>query len=1243
MRILMDLQACQTEGSVRRGVGRYSLSLFQALYAQAAPREVFALAGRHFTDIFDLADGLPADRVISCPPIPPWPSKALWEGGDADMLDAAAYCAFIAPWRFDVVHVAHAFEGFAARRFAYPAHGRKGPGQVFAATLHDLIPLLFPSYYFRNVEFRKWYLSRLAWLKKADVLLAISESTRRDAIDRLGLAPDRVVNISGGLPSAFKVLRPNQEELAGARHRAGLTRPFVMYTGGDDYRKNIAGAIFGFAALPDETRAAHQLAVVCDISPERCKKYKKQCQYLGLREDEVVFTGYVSDEDLSALLQNCAAFIFPSLYEGFGLPLLEAMASGAPVIGGDNSSLKEIIGRADAMFDAGSSTSIAGALNRVLTDKNFADDLRRFGLARAGEFTYEKSAAIALEAFDEALARARQAGVKAAAGGWLPRKRLAYLTPLPPTPSGIASYSADFLPYLAEHFDIDVYIDGDASSDEAINAAFRIFNFKTFEAAASAYDAILYEFGASESHMHMFELLEKFPGVATLHDAFLSGVISYMQHVGYRDNYFWREMLYSHGPRFRGRLLNEKAVDPNRAAIIDLPGTKRVFDLAVGVISHSPFNLEVVRENYPEGLRASYRLAPQAVSLPPQVAAIDRARMLDKFKCPGEAFVIAAFGHIVWTKCGDLLLEAFKSSRLASEPEVHLFYVGSLGADQAALSLGQEIARDDLGGRIHITGFLEDDEYQSMLKAADVAVQLRKNLRCGQPRGILDVLANGTALVFNNDGGYLDYPEDVALKLSAAPDRAELVEALEKLYFNPRQREAFGQAGREYVRERHDPHKCAALYAAAIHEMYAKKEAASLSRQAASFAPHLAACENADAAAESTAQWLTALPKPDFSRRRIFFDVSYNAAFNHGTGIARVTRSIVKNAYASNRAGFEPVAAHLAEGQLRVPVAWLEELGCILPYEAQGGLSAQPPDFSPGDVLLMLDSSWERFAEFIPIFEKARQARTEIISYAYDILPLTMPHFFDENIPRVLGDWLRLAATHSDRIICISKATMDEAERWIKDNVPERRPNLRFGYSHIGSDFNADLYEPEETPRLSPLASKSFFLMVGTVEPRKNHALAIEALKLLRAKGHEVALCIAGREGWAVGEVMRALRANDQEGVLFIDGPSDRELAWLYSKALALFYPSRGEGFGLPPIEAASYGLPVICSDIAVLHEVCGDYASYVRVDGAAGMFEDMERWLESYHDGLTPDSSKMPKLTWKESTERLLGAILGS
>ena len=166
--------------------------------------------------------------------------------------------------------------------------------------------------------------------------------------------------------------------------------------------------------------------------------------------------------------------------------------------------------------------------------------------------------------------------------------------------------------------------------------------------------------------------------------------------------------------------------------------------------------------------------------------------------------------------------------------------------------------------------------------------------------------------------------------------------------------------------------------------------------------------------------------------------------------------------------------------------------------------------------------------------------------------------------------------------------------------------------------------------------------MVGTIEPRKSHALALDAMERLWAQGHELCLCIAGKEGWMVKELMEKLRSHPLAGskLFLMEHPTDDEIDCLYAKASGLLFLSKGEGFGLPLVEAANHGTPIICSNIPVCHEIAGDFATYVSIENAGLLARELAAWWDRKLAQQLPDTSKMPRLTWEESTNALLNVV---
>ncbi len=255
-------------------------------------------------------------------------------------------------------------------------------------TVHDLSFLRCPQVAEPRLQ---RYLARAVpdSVRRADLVLADSECTRRDIVELLGVESRKVEVLYPGVDVRFR--RLEEAELLG---RVGdlyeLSYPFILSVGTLEPRKDLISLIDAYAALRAAGEESHKLV----IAGERGWLYEGifgRVRDLSL-EREVVFLGFVSDDNLPALYNLAEVFVFPSLYEGFGLPPLEAMACGTPVITSDSSSLPEVVGEAGLMVPSGDTEALAHTMKRVLDYPALREDLARKGLRQARKFTWETSA-----------------------------------------------------------------------------------------------------------------------------------------------------------------------------------------------------------------------------------------------------------------------------------------------------------------------------------------------------------------------------------------------------------------------------------------------------------------------------------------------------------------------------------------------------------------------------------------------------------------------------------------------------------------------------------------------------------------------------------------------------------------------------------------------------------------------------------------------------------------------------------
>lgn len=1245
LRIFFDLQATQTASSAQRGVGRASKTLFEKFYLSSNSENVFGVVSGSLGEGPDF-QGVTQSRIVKIPQLPEFEAVPKdFQGGDRDSIENLLYSSVANKFKPDIIHVSHVFEGF-NERVPLPSFQLRAPGQLYTATLHDLIPLRFPDHYLNNPDFKKWYEHRLLWLRQADLLLAVSESSRIDAIELLDIAPEKIVTMYWGVSEQFKPV----EDKALARARVDeryktVGKKLVLYTGGDDFRKNISGLLRSYARVDLTIRKNALLLIVCAMDEQRKAHFLEMGIAEGLSRDEVILTGFVPDELLCDLYTSCDLFVFPSLYEGFGLPIVEAMACGAPVIGGNNSSIKELIGREDALFDASNEQECASLISNILASAQLSDELREYSRERANEFTWSKTVERANDAFNCAVNAARSRGAVAARSGWLSRKRLAMLTPVPAARSGIADYNAEFLPYLSEFFELDIYTDKHslkAGIDESLSASYRIFDVNTFERNADQYDAILYEFGASEFHAHMLDLLERYPGVVGLHDAYLGGMVGYMDFNLGQSGRYSRELLASHGTQARVYYAPSKNhPDPNFASMVDLPCTKGIIDGALGLISHSPFNFEVAKEFYPQGWLAPYRIISQMVVSPPKLPEEERGKLRSGLGFKPTDIVVATFGHITWTKLGNLLLEAFSQLTTDRDCDIYLVYAGELADDKFGHDLKKAVLNSIKKKLIRITGFLNDGDYSNYLRAADLAVQLRTNSRGGTPRGVLDCLSHGVPVVVNNDASYCDYPDDVVCKVSASPSSREISDTLKQLIDDPSQLSKLSKNGLNYISLHHNPRESAASYASAISEFMGRERFADDGLLAENLAPHLANIDNAEEICGKVSVFLGNAPKPIFNRKRIIIDVSHIVKMDHKTGIQRVVREIVRAAYCRPSPGIDFIAVYREGERLFEAKDWLSDQGLLLAIENSESLGSEI-HFNSNDVLLLLDSSWEDYELFLPIFNQARSAGVPIIGVVYDILPLLLPlECFVPGGKEWFESRIKLIVEHSDSLLCISKATADSVIDYINSNNLGR-PGINIGYWHLGADFKSVSDIDESVSEKVNSLPEPYCLMVGTLEPRKNHELALDAFEELWDSGSPLNLIIVGKFGWNTEQLIERIRSHPKlnSRLFYFDNLVDSELSNLYSRATASLLLSKGEGFGLPLIEAAHFETPVICSDISVFREIGGENASYVSIESPTILSNCISSWWVQFQSGETPDPSGISYLSWAESLESLLNVV---
>lgn len=399
MRILIDIQGCQTESRFR-GIGRYSMALTKEIARQAASHDVWLVLNKNIPDTIDAIKNdysglIPQDHIVTFKtPLPiSIGADNFWRARTAELMRET----FLANFNPDIIYVTSLFEGW--NEDAVTSIGLLETTAKTAVTLYDLIPFLNQEIYLVNPQARDFYFRKIDSMKNADMLFSISEYARQECIDSLSLPPERIVNISAAADAVFRKINVSDQETQSLLRRYGIVKPFIMYTGGFDLRKNLLGLFEAYSLLPEHIRSSHQLLIAGKTTQNLQLWLKAQVEKFGI-QSQVIIAGYIPDEELARLYNICALFVFPSLHEGFGLPALEAMACGAPVIGSNTTSIPEVIGNQDALFDPTDPRAMTEKMAQVLSDTGLNTFLREHGLKQSRKFSWETSARRALEAFE---------------------------------------------------------------------------------------------------------------------------------------------------------------------------------------------------------------------------------------------------------------------------------------------------------------------------------------------------------------------------------------------------------------------------------------------------------------------------------------------------------------------------------------------------------------------------------------------------------------------------------------------------------------------------------------------------------------------------------------------------------------------------------------------------------------------------------------------------------------------------
>lgn len=396
MKIVIDLQSLQT-GSNKRGIGRYTKSFVTALiknhyYTDTEYILLFnrADASDESGDFIQFLKNEGLTFQVTFFPVPDQinyfaPLNRTFMKGVERLREV-----FIAALNPDILLITSLFE-FDAVTSINPKSER---AYLTSVILYDLIPLEGPESYLKNPDVSAFYYEKIAMLKKAEIFLCTSNYTLRQATKMLGITPEACINISGASDLAENY---QNENLKKGDLLIDIPKDFILYVGGFDRRKNVEKLVKALIDQPSDIRENFSLLLVGSISDLSKAELNKIISNNHTRPISVNFLGYVEDSFLIELYRKCTVFVFPSSREGFGLPPIEAMSFGAPVITSNRTSLPEIVSNGLALFDPDDASEFRDKLTLSLADEDFREKLIEHSRESAKTFSWRQSSKVGFE------------------------------------------------------------------------------------------------------------------------------------------------------------------------------------------------------------------------------------------------------------------------------------------------------------------------------------------------------------------------------------------------------------------------------------------------------------------------------------------------------------------------------------------------------------------------------------------------------------------------------------------------------------------------------------------------------------------------------------------------------------------------------------------------------------------------------------------------------------------------------
>jgi len=1144
MKVLIDAHALQGR-SAERGVGRYSAELISRMCLDKTIEWHFLISDSDaivpLKDILAFLNPLTfRDRIHIMPQI-----ESVTE--DEEMYLREAFIDTIGAEVLlisDLFESRHHFRNSVNRFFSIPT----------ATILYDLIPLEEPNQHFHSPGARTLYDQSLDDLSRCESILCISQHTKNILGTFFPNALSKSHVINGGA-----TLGPVDTQI--------VPRNGLLFIGGDHPRKNTKALIKAWGLIPARDRLKQRLIIVGDYSKPSIDHFKSEMESSRIGKTEVEFTGRITDHELSRLLSTALGVIHPAKNEGLGLPILDAIAHGVPVICSRTASMVEV-GGTGAIFDPDSITEMADAIQKIISNEAFRNELRESQIQVLEEFNWDKSAELVISELYalSSLSNSRKGPKR--------KPRLAIIAPGINQKTGIARYAKA----TGEHLE-DWYVVTHLDSESLESRENEYGWLKSF-------DRVLVHLGNSPHHKAAFDIAAGFPCVVFMHDIAVNDTL-----IALRSE----SAAYPEGEQ-------DSLGSSNKS--LNAKSLQRILGLAHGILVHSQRAKNYLLES---GLTDSLITPLIHPYLGPE-----RSRFGEgKSPTIQRILRISTCGFLTPNKGLEDIIDACAIFNSRNETQIELSLLGAADISYAVVLRKYLEDRKVIGS---ISGYLDLETLHGLMLQSDLAIQLR-TIDTGESSGpMTDLIAFGIPTIVNDRGPFLELESSIVFKLSSHPSPGEIAQAIHELLPSERRQELTSSAT-SYSEE----NLGLDVWAGRVHDFL---ELAYQSSMLSKVIPHpLGSIADKESFAANSLRFQRTRNR--FSNLVVASDTSNLRTTNYVSGIQRATMEIHKE-----------LSRTLLSHSGTLVGTLLSEDTSHLEFSAHSEILKDRPttssqlDPSRIPVILLIDLNFE--AAGGALLKQAKRHNSIIGAVVYDLLPSTNPEWFpplaDE---RLFHPWLLAVLEHSDFIVTTSDSVKNEILR-----LPEFK-------KYAGEVRKIPLAAFPRKRALEVIRDPLQTLVVGTIEPRKGHADILDTFDKMSSKGILPTLHIVGRQGWMVESIVDRITNHPEFGrrLLWHPNLSDDELEELYSQVGCTIVASRGEGFGLPLVEAISRHCPVLARDIPVFREL--NFLGVTYFDDKAAPLVDQWKFVIDKYSSAEPfifDDSKLP--TYANFSKELMTLI---